>query len=165
AREAGLARFVQPQVAGEERPDADRQIAHERLLDPAEPAGASSQQPAREAIGERKVDRLVLQHPIERPSHDHRISDPMSALIIWATAALAALCVVRVMQRRLLLSRAKHRSLQGHARIAKALARWVPAYHFDSGRFFDSDGSPRPIADRRQRGFEALAARLDARAP
>ena len=33
--------------------------------------------------------------------------------------------------RRLQLSRAKHRSLAGHSRMAKRLATWLPGYAYD----------------------------------
>ena len=46
---------------GEQAPDADRQIAHQRLLDLAEPAHELRGQPARNAVGEQEVDVLLLQ--------------------------------------------------------------------------------------------------------
>ena len=58
---------------------------------------------------------------------------------------------------RLELSRAKHRSLAGHARIARGLAGLVPFYEFDEHEFFRSDGAPEEIAARRRRGFMRLA--------
>ena len=66
---------------------------------------------------------------------------------------------------RLELSRAKHRSLAGHPRLARRLARLVPFYEYDEARFFRSDGAPSAIADARGASFHALAARLKARAP
>src|SRR5262249_23838376 len=61
---------------------------------------------------------------------------------------------------RLHLSRAKPRSLQGHARIARWLARLVPYYEFDDGRFFDSDGAAPSVAARRRAGFARLSIAL-----
>jgi glutamate-1-semialdehyde 2,1-aminomutase len=66
---------------------------------------------------------------------------------------------------RLLLSRAKHRSLQGHARIARWLAKQVPFYDFDEDRFFVSDGAPAEIGERRLAGFSRLAGLFAERAP
>jgi glutamate-1-semialdehyde 2,1-aminomutase len=43
-------------------------------------------------------------------------------------------------KRRLELSRAKHRSLAGHARMAKRIAALIPGYAYDEARFFGSDG-------------------------
>jgi len=59
---------------------------------------------------------------------------------------------------RLLLSRAKHRSLEGHARWSKRLARLVPYYEYDDARWFRVDGAPDDIEARRRAAFERLAA-------
>ena len=57
---------------------------------------------------------------------------------------------------RLTLSRAKHRSLAGHVRLAKRIAGQIPAFaHTD--RFFAVDGAPAEIAARRAAGFDRLA--------
>jgi glutamate-1-semialdehyde 2,1-aminomutase len=61
-------------------------------------------------------------------------------------------------KRRLELSRAKHRSLTGHARMARRVASLVPFYEYDEHRFFRSDEPPEEIAARRQDGFRHLAA-------
>jgi glutamate-1-semialdehyde 2,1-aminomutase len=66
---------------------------------------------------------------------------------------------------RWLLSRAKHRSLAGHPRIAKALAKLVPFYEYTGDQFFASDGAPVDVASRRRRGFERLARQLGTRGP
>jgi glutamate-1-semialdehyde 2,1-aminomutase len=58
---------------------------------------------------------------------------------------------------RLLLSRAKHRSLEGHARWSKRLARLVPYYEYDDGHWFSADGASDDIAARRRVAFERLA--------
>ncbi len=59
--------------------------------------------------------------------------------------------------RRLQLSRAKHRSLAGHSRIAKRLAALIPGYAYDEARFFDSDGAPAPVVAQRRHAFARLA--------
>jgi glutamate-1-semialdehyde 2,1-aminomutase len=66
---------------------------------------------------------------------------------------------------RVALSRAKHPSLAGHARIARRLARLVPYYEHTGDRFFAADGVPARIADRRREGLARLADRLRARSP
>ncbi|MEN9631165.1 MAG: hypothetical protein RJA10_4393, partial [Pseudomonadota bacterium] len=66
---------------------------------------------------------------------------------------------------RLQLSRAKHRSLAGHSRMARRLAAWVPGYAYDERQFFGSDGAPPEVAARRRAGFEALAALYAERYP
>ncbi|WP_066268635.1 aminotransferase class III-fold pyridoxal phosphate-dependent enzyme [Hydrogenophaga palleronii] len=61
------------------------------------------------------------------------------------------------LRQRLQLSRAKHRSLAGHSRMAKRLATWLPGYAYSEARFFDIDGAPSDVAARRRHGFEMLA--------
>ena len=67
------------------------------------------------------------------------------------------------LKRRLELSRAKHPSLTGHSRMAKRVARQIPFYEYDEGRFFSADDAPAEIAQRRREGFMALAALYQAR--
>lgn len=62
------------------------------------------------------------------------------------------------LRQRLQLSRAKHRSLAGHSRMAKRLATWLPGYAHDEARFFDCDGAPGDIAKLRRASFDTLAA-------
>jgi glutamate-1-semialdehyde 2,1-aminomutase len=84
----------------------------------------------------------------------------------WATTTLAlygaggaALATsLMKLRRRFDLSQAKHRSLAGHALIARQLAAFVPFYDYDASRFFCSDGAPAEIAQRRRNGFERLSA-------
>jgi len=78
------------------------------------------------------------------------------ALTAVAIAALA-LILPRVKQR-LDLSRAKHRSLAGHSRMAKRLARLIPGYAYDEAKFFNSDGAPAEAVALRRAGFERLSA-------
>src|ERR1035437_9902421 len=58
---------------------------------------------------------------------------------------------------RLALSRAKHRSLTGHAKMSRLAARLIPFYEFDINDFFRSDGAPAKVATQRQDGFFRLA--------
>lgn len=67
--------------------------------------------------------------------------------------------------RRLQLSRAKHRSLAGHARIAKRIAALIPGYAYDEQRFFAVDGAPDEVAARRRAGFFGLARQFAERFP
>ncbi len=62
------------------------------------------------------------------------------------------------LRQRLQLSRAKHRSLAGHSRMAKRLATWLPGYAYDEGHFFDCDGAPGDIARLRRASFDTLSA-------
>ena len=67
--------------------------------------------------------------------------------------------------RRLQLSRAKHRSLAGHSRMAKRLARLLPGYHFDEQMFFKCDNAPFEIQISRRDAFFKVAEVLKARHP
>jgi glutamate-1-semialdehyde 2,1-aminomutase len=73
---------------------------------------------------------------------------------LGAAALVAGLCKVKS---RLELSKAKHRSLTGHARVARRLASLVPFYEFGEDRFFCSDDAPHEVAARRRVGFMRLA--------
>jgi glutamate-1-semialdehyde 2,1-aminomutase len=77
--------------------------------------------------------------------------------------ALAALAPS--VYRRLQLSRAKHRSLAGHSRMAKRLARLLPGYHFDEQIFFKCDNAPFEIQNLRRQAFFKIAEVLKARHP
>ncbi len=78
--------------------------------------------------------------------------------ILSATALAATLAMLPLGWRRLELSRAKHPSLTGHARIARRIAGLLPGYAYDADRFFDSDGAPSDVIARRREGLAALAA-------
>ena len=64
---------------------------------------------------------------------------------------------------RFTLSRAKHRSLTGHARLARRIASLIPFYEYDEARFFRSDDPPEAIAARRREGFLRLSSLFQAR--
>ena len=66
--------------------------------------------------------------------------------------------LLRKLQVRLQLSRAKHRSLTGHSRMARRFASLVPFYEYGESRFFDTDGAPENIAAVRRAGFMRLSA-------
>jgi glutamate-1-semialdehyde 2,1-aminomutase len=86
--------------------------------------------------------------------------------MLWYVAgALILLIGLRQLQLRLLLSLAKHRSLGGHARIARFMARLVPFYEYDGERFFSADDAPAEVSARRHAGFMQLAALYAQRYP
>ncbi len=66
--------------------------------------------------------------------------------------------LLRKLQLRLQLSRAKHRSLTGHARMARRFAGMVPFYEYGEAQFFRVDGAPDEVAAARRAGFMRLAA-------
>jgi glutamate-1-semialdehyde 2,1-aminomutase len=64
---------------------------------------------------------------------------------------------IRKTYARLLLSRAKHKSLQGHPRWALRISRWVPGYSYPEQMFFTSDSAPPDVEKKRREGFSRLA--------
>src|SRR6202790_4241251 len=83
-----------------------------------------------------------------------------SSLPILSLAGAALVGTAAIFPRlraRLALSRAKHRSLAGHAKMSRLVARLIPFYEFDINDFFRSDGAPAKVATQRQDGFFALA--------
>ncbi len=90
----------------------------------------------------------------------------LSSGALGAVAAAAALALATTLPRvkqRVELSRAKHRSLAGHSRMAKRMAAWVPGYAYDEARFFASDGAPPDVVASRRAGLDRLAALYDER--
>jgi glutamate-1-semialdehyde 2,1-aminomutase len=77
------------------------------------------------------------------------------ALYALGAAALAASGVK--LKTRLELSRAKHKSLTGHVRMARRIASLIPFYEYDERQFFSSDAAPEEIVARRREGFARLS--------
>ncbi|QEE39941.1 MULTISPECIES: aminotransferase class III-fold pyridoxal phosphate-dependent enzyme [unclassified Methylobacterium] len=82
----------------------------------------------------------------------------MSALLatLSATAAAALFALPKAAQR-LQLSRAKHPSLTGHARMARRVAGLIPHYAYSQRAFFRSDDPDETVALRRENGFARLS--------
>jgi glutamate-1-semialdehyde 2,1-aminomutase len=76
----------------------------------------------------------------------------------WLLVLGILLLTGRLLLRRLQLSRAKHRSLAGHARLGRLFARLVPYYEYDEARFFKVDDAPEQIVEQRREAFRRLAA-------
>ena len=90
----------------------------------------------------------------------------MEQSMAFPLLALGALAwVLPKAKQRLELSRAKHRSLAGHSRIAKRIAGLLPGYNYDETVFFNSDGAGSEVVERRRDGFFKLAALYAARFP
>ena len=68
-------------------------------------------------------------------------------------------------KRRMELSKAKHRSLAGHSRMAKRIASLIPGYAYDEDGFFGSDGAAAEAVARRRAGFQRLSRLYDERYP
>ena len=84
------------------------------------------------------------------------MDSPLPILSLAGAAVVGTAAVFPKLRARLALSRAKHRSLTGHAKMSRLVARLIPFYEFDIGDFFRSDGAPPAVAARRQDGFFRL---------
>src|ERR1700759_3537891 len=85
--------------------------------------------------------------------------DSSISILSLAAGAVAATAVVAPkVKARLELSRAKHRSIAGHSKMSRRIARLIPFYEFDINDFFRSDGAPGDVANKRQDSFFRLAA-------
>ncbi len=82
----------------------------------------------------------------------------MNTTIIAAVGVVALLVVWKPLQLRLELSRAKHRSLAGHARIGRWLSSLVPFYEYGDSEFFRADDAPPEVESRRRAAFHNLSA-------
>ena len=74
--------------------------------------------------------------------------------LMAVAGAIAALAKFRS---RLMLSRAKHRSLAGHSRMAKRIARLIPFYEYDESGFFRADDAPDEIVQKRVKSLAMLS--------
>ncbi len=81
-------------------------------------------------------------------------------LVLYALGAVGTVGLTASLRRvttRLTLSKAKHPSLRGHAKISRFVAKLVPFYEYDEKHFFRSDDAPEEIAEQRRAGFQRLA--------
>jgi glutamate-1-semialdehyde 2,1-aminomutase len=85
------------------------------------------------------------------------MDSPLPILSLSAAAVAGAAAVFPKLKARLALSRAKHRSLTGHSKMSRRVARLIPFYEFSADDFFRSDGAPPEIAKQRHDAFFALA--------
>jgi glutamate-1-semialdehyde 2,1-aminomutase len=85
----------------------------------------------------------------------------MEAAITSAAAyALGAMGVAASavgLKARLEVSKAKHRSLGGQARVARFVASLVPFYQYDEAQFFKADAAPDVVVAQRRADFARLA--------
>src|ERR1700688_4419326 len=93
------------------------------------------------------------------------MDSPLPILSLAAGAAVATAAVAPRVKARLALSPAKHRSLTGHSKMSRLVARLIPFYEFGIDDFFRSDGAPTEVATQRQDGFFRLAAPYKDRLP
>ena len=77
-----------------------------------------------------------------------------------AAGLAAGAWLLRKVQVRLRLSRAKHPSLRGHARLSRRLASIVPFYEYDESEAFACDGADEETVARRRAAFDRLSKTL-----
>jgi glutamate-1-semialdehyde 2,1-aminomutase len=78
------------------------------------------------------------------------------ALALYALSAIALVALFIKLKARLALSKAKHRSIEGHARMSRRLARLLPFYEYDESQFFRADDAPAEIETSRRLAFGRL---------
>jgi glutamate-1-semialdehyde 2,1-aminomutase len=88
---------------------------------------------------------------------------PVNPAILLFGAAAALILLFGPAKRRLELSRAKHRSLAGHARLSRFVSKLVPFYEYGEDEYFRTDDAPEAIAGQRRAAFSALAAQFEQR--
>ncbi len=89
----------------------------------------------------------------------------MPEIALQVTAAVVAVYLVYRLYRRLQLSKAKHPSLRGHAKMSRRVARLLPFFAWTDAEAFCADGAPAEVERRRKAAFERLGTALRARAP
>ena len=72
AAEMGLFRLPQIEV-GKQPPHPDREVAHQRLFDAAEPADEPRSESARDAVGQEEIDVLLLEQAQQLGADRHGI--------------------------------------------------------------------------------------------
>ena len=154
---------------GEQLPQRDREVAHRRDLDLAEPAHEPRQRVARDAVGEQEVDVLTQNCP-KGGDAGFTVMDRQLAAIGAGMAWKTTWLVAGFRGRRAALrppAQAQARRLRAVARQApvarRARARWsrrmaalIPFYEFTGDAFFAADGAPAEVVAARKAGFERL---------
>ena len=85
--------------------------------------------------------------------------------LVYPLGAAALALTSTKLWTRLQLSRAKHLSLVGHAKMSRRVAKQIPFYEYGEGAFFASDGATADVVARRRAGFARLSALYRARFP
>jgi len=83
--------------------------------------------------------------------------DTSLPILSLSAAVVAGAVAFPKVKARLELSRAKHRSLTGHSKMSKRVARLLPFYEFSADKYFSADGAPQDVATQRRDAFFALA--------
>ncbi len=81
----------------------------------------------------------------------------------YALGAAVSVAALPKLAMRLQLSRAKHRSLAGHSKMSRQLAKLIPYYEYSDDLFFCADNAPENIAATRRAGFNRLSVLFEER--
>ena len=81
----------------------------------------------------------------------------MNETMLGLIAVAGGVAVMPKVRARLALSQAKHRSLAGHSRMAKRIARLIPFYEYDEAQFFRTDDAPEAVVQKRIAALDELA--------
>ena len=84
---------------------------------------------------------------------ENLIQSAINVVVVLGTG----LVIIPRLNRRLQLSRAKHRSLTGHSRMAKRISRLIPFYDYDEIKFFSADDAPLEIVEKRRKALDKLS--------
>jgi len=88
-----------------------------------------------------------------------------SSFWFYVICVTVGLYLIRKLIIRLRLSRAKHPSLRGHAKISRFISKLIPFYEYDESQFFSCDGAPPKIVQQRQESFMRLAQQFRDKSP
>lgn len=80
-----------------------------------------------------------------------------AAIALYAAGAAALVALLPKVGARFDLSGAKHRSFEGHARMSRRLASFIPFYEYNEREFFQADNAPQDMIARRRAGFSRLS--------
>jgi glutamate-1-semialdehyde 2,1-aminomutase len=80
-----------------------------------------------------------------------------AAIALYAAGAAALVALLPKVKARLDLSGAKHRSIEGHARMSRRLASFLPFYEYNERDFFRADDAPDDVVARRRAAFGRLS--------
>ncbi|AHY53749.1 Glutamate-1-semialdehyde 2,1-aminomutase [Bradyrhizobium japonicum SEMIA 5079] len=80
-------------------------------------------------------------------------------------AAASAAAAFPKLKARIELSRAKHRSLAGHSKMSRRVAKLLPFYEFEGDQYFGCDGAPDNVVKQRKDAFFRLASLYAQRYP
>ena len=79
------------------------------------------------------------------------------SLAFYGAGAAAVATSLGPIKRRLELSQAKHRSLAGHSKMSRRVAKLLPFYEFEGDKYFGCDGAPANVVMQRKDAFFRLA--------